>query len=50
MYAVVAITPKGAEMVASVHSTERAADAEMRRQSERRGDLWIFVVRMVVLD
>lgn len=50
MYAVVAITPKGSEMIASVHETEAEARAELLRQEGRLGDLWSFVVRAVVRD
>lgn len=49
MFAVYAISPKGTEMVASVHATETEADAERATQAERRGDLWWFVVRKVKL-
>ena len=50
MYAVVAVSPKGQEMIASVHSSQSEAREELERQVARRGDLWIFVVRVVVDD
>jgi hypothetical protein len=51
MFAVVASTPNGTEMVASVHDTESEADAACQnKRNSGQGRHWHFSVEIVIDD